>query len=108
MVPFTLNHERSAQMFTRVVELTSKSGKSKELSDTINERVVPILKKQRGFVDETVLVSDTEPTRVLGLSFWNNKEDAERYHQEQYPKIHDTAGIGGFRLLVLKRMINGR
>ena len=76
-------------MFTRVVELTSKSGKTKELSNTINEKVVPILKKQRGFVDETVLVSDTEPTRVLGLSFWNSKEDAERYHHEQYPKIHE-------------------
>ena len=76
-------------MFTRVVELTSKSGKTKELSNTINEKVVPILKKQRGFVDETVLVSDMEPTRVLGLSFWNSKEDAERYHHEQYPKIHE-------------------
>ncbi len=51
-------------MFTRVVELTTKSGKSKELASIINEKVVPILKKQRGFVDETVLVSDTEPTRV--------------------------------------------
>ena len=76
-------------MYTRVVEFTSKSGKLKELSDTINEKAVPILKKQRGFVDETVLVSNTEPTRVLGLSFWNSKEDAERYHQEQYPKIHE-------------------
>jgi len=76
-------------MFTRIVELTSKSGKSKELSDTINEKVLPILKKQRGFVDETVLVSDTEPSRVLGLSFWNSKEDAERYRQEQYPNIHE-------------------
>jgi heme-degrading monooxygenase HmoA len=76
-------------MFTRVVELTSKSGKAKELANTINEKVVPILKKQRGFIDETVLISDTEPTRVLGLSFWNNKEDAERYHQEQFPKIHE-------------------
>ena len=76
-------------MFTRVVELTSKSGKSKELANTINEKAVPILKKQRGFVDETVLLSDTEPTRVLGLSFWNSKEDAEQYHREQYPKIHE-------------------
>src|SRR5215471_17345483 len=76
-------------MFTRVVELTSKSGKAKELSNTINEKVVPILKKQRGFVDETVLVSDTDPTRVLGLSFWNSKEDAERYHQNEYPKIRE-------------------
>jgi hypothetical protein len=38
-------------------------------------------------VDETVLVSDTESNQVLGLSFWNSKEDAVRYHQEQYPKI---------------------
>ena len=77
-------------MFTRVVELTSKPSKAKELSDTINEKVVPILKKQRGFVDETVLVSDLDPTQVLGLSFWNRKEDAERYHREQYPQIQDT------------------
>ena len=76
-------------MFTRVVEITSKSGKAKELSNTINEKVLPILKKQRGFVDEAVLVSDTEPTRILGLSFWNSKEDAERYHREQYPKIQE-------------------
>jgi heme-degrading monooxygenase HmoA len=76
-------------MFTRVVELISKSGKAKELSNTINEKVVPILKKQSGFVDETVLVSDTESTRILGLSFWNSKEDAERYHREQFPKIQE-------------------
>ena len=76
-------------MFTRVVEITCKSGKARELSSTINEKVLPILKKQTGFVDEAVLVSDTESTRILGLSFWNSKEDAERYHREQYPKIHE-------------------
>src|SRR5258708_37030118 len=74
-------------MFTRVVELTSKSGKAKELSNTINEKVLPILKKQTGFVNEAVLVSDTESTPILGLSFWNSKEDAERYHREQYSRI---------------------
>jgi len=80
---------RSVSMFTRTVEVTTKSGKAKELSHTINDQVLPILKKQTGFVDETVLVSDTESTRVLGLSFWNSKEDAERYHREQYPKIQE-------------------
>src|SRR5215472_12650621 len=76
-------------MFTRVVELTSESGKAKEPATTINEKVLPILKKQRGFVAETVLISDTDPNRVLGLSFWNKKQDAERYHREQYPKIYE-------------------
>jgi quinol monooxygenase YgiN len=76
-------------MYTRVVELNTKPGKARELSETINDKVLPILKKQAGFVDEAVLVSDTESTRVLGLSFWNKREDAERYHREQYPKINE-------------------
>ena len=76
-------------MFTRVVELTTKPGKNKQLSDTIKDKVLPILKKQKGFVDETVLVSDKEDNRVLSLSFWNSKEDAERYQREQYPAIHE-------------------
>ena len=76
-------------MFTRVVELTTKPGKNKQLSDTINDKVLPILKKQKGFVDETVLVSDKEDNRVLSLSFWNTREDAEEYHRAQYEKVHE-------------------
>jgi heme-degrading monooxygenase HmoA len=76
-------------MFTRVVELTTKPGKNKQLSDTINEKVLPILKKQKGFVDETVLVSDKDDNRVLGLSFWNTREDAEQYHRAEYEKVHE-------------------
>jgi heme-degrading monooxygenase HmoA len=77
-------------MFTRVVELTPKPGKNRQLADTINDKVLPILKKQKGFVDETVFVSDKEDNRVLGLSFWNTKEDAEQYHRAEYQKVHET------------------
>jgi heme-degrading monooxygenase HmoA len=76
-------------MFTRIVELTTKPGKNKPLSDAINDKVLPILKKQRGFVDETVLVSDKEDNRVLSLSFWNTREDAEQYHRAEYEKVHE-------------------
>ncbi len=51
------------------------------------DKVLPILRKQAGFVDEAVLTADTEPNRLLALSFWNTREDAERYHREQYQKI---------------------
>jgi len=77
-------------MFTRVVELISKQGKSRELSSTINDKIVPILKKQAGFVDEIVLVSDVESNRVLALSFWKTSEDAERYQREQYNSVRAT------------------
>lgn len=76
-------------MYTRVVELTTKPGKAPELANTIQEKALPILKKQSGFVDEIVLVSDVDSNRVLGVSFWQSKDDAERYHREQYPKIHE-------------------
>jgi heme-degrading monooxygenase HmoA len=82
--------ERSEPCIRGILEITSKSGKARELCNTIEEKVVPILKKQAGFIDETVLVSDAEPNQVLGPSLWNSKEDAERYHREQYPQVHDT------------------
>ena len=77
-------------MFTRVVELTSKSGKARELCNTIDDKVLPILKRQTGFVDETTIVSDTEPDRVLALSFWNTREDVQRYEREQFDAVHKT------------------
>jgi heme-degrading monooxygenase HmoA len=77
-------------MFTRVVEITSNSGKARELCNTIDDKVLPILKKQAGFVDETVLVSDTEPNRILALSFWNTREDAQRYEREQFDTVQKT------------------
>ncbi len=77
-------------MFTRVVEITSKSGKARELCNTIDDKVLPILKRQAGFVDETVIVSDTEPNRILALSFWNTREDAQRYEREQFDTLQKT------------------
>jgi heme-degrading monooxygenase HmoA len=77
-------------MFTRIVELTTKPGKNKQLSDTINDKILPILKKQRGFVDEIVLVSDKEDNRVVSLSFWKTKDDAEEYHRAEYQKVKET------------------
>jgi len=77
-------------MFTRVVEITSKSGKARELCNTIDDKVLPILNRQAGFVDETVIVSDTEPNRILALSFWNTREDAQRYEREQFDTVQKT------------------
>jgi quinol monooxygenase YgiN len=74
-------------MFTRLVELRAKPGKTDELCSAASEKVLPFLKKQQGFQDEIVLVSNTDPNRVLAQSFWNKREDAERYHRERFSKI---------------------
>lgn len=42
-------------MFTRVVEITTKPGKTEELANTIQEEVLPILKKQTGSLERAHL-----------------------------------------------------
>jgi quinol monooxygenase YgiN len=74
-------------MFTRIVELRAKPGKTDELCRAAGEKVLPFLKKQQGFQDEIVLVSNTDPNRVLAQSFWSRREDAERYHRERFSQI---------------------
>jgi len=54
------------------------------------DKIVPILKKQPGFVDEIVLVSAADSNRVLALSFWKTSEDAERYQREKYNSVRAT------------------
>ena len=76
-------------MFTRVVEITTKTGKARELTRTINDKVLTLLKTQPGFVDEAILISDQNPDRVLAISFWNTKEDAEKYNRETFPKVNE-------------------
>ena len=76
-------------MFTRVVAVRTKKGKSGELAKTIRHKILPILEDQPGFVDEILLVSNTEPDQILSLSFWKSQQDAERYTHEEYPRVNE-------------------
>ena len=76
-------------MFSRVVAVRTKPEKARQFAETIEDKVLPILEEQPGFVDEIILVSDTEPDEILALSFWESQQDAERYTHEQYPRINE-------------------
>jgi quinol monooxygenase YgiN len=76
-------------MFTRIVECHAKPEKRDELSNKIRNEVLPILQKQPGFVDLIGLKHETNPERLLSISIWNSKEDAERYHRDQFNRIVD-------------------
>jgi len=76
-------------MFARLVKVTTRSGKTRELSRIISERVLPILKSQPGFVDELTLVSNDNPSHLIAISFWRSREDAERYSRENFASIKE-------------------
>jgi heme-degrading monooxygenase HmoA len=74
-------------MFSRVVEIRCKAGKKDEVVALIKEKLLPILMPLRGFQDELVLDSKTDPKRVLALSFWAGEEDADQYQRERFQEI---------------------
>jgi hypothetical protein len=77
-------------MFARIVDFVSSPGKKRILNETIQKKLLPILRVQPGFVDEMVLESDVEPYRVLSLSLWKNREQAELYNQGKYLAVKEA------------------
>src|SRR5512132_1061443 len=78
---------KDVSMFARIIDFVSRPGKTKALNETIQSRLFPILRVQPGFVDEIVLESDVDPNRVVRVSFWRTREQAERYNRETYPAV---------------------
>jgi len=76
-------------MYARMLHLKSKAGKSTNLRKTILEQALPTLKKQPGFVDAIVLTSETENGYLLGISFWDSKQDADRFGEGPGRQIRD-------------------
>jgi heme-degrading monooxygenase HmoA len=77
-------------MFTRIVECHVKPERKQEFENKLRNEVLPILQKQPGFVDLIALEPEDGGERQLSISFWNTKQDAERYQREQYARITDT------------------
>jgi len=74
-------------MFTRFVECHVKQGKKDDFTNKLRNDVMPILQKQPGFVDLIGLVSENDSDRIVSVSFWNSKQDAERYSREHFAHI---------------------
>jgi hypothetical protein len=73
-------------MFARHITLGLKPNVAKEFPVMFEKEILPLLKRQKGFVDELLLVTP-ENNEVVGISLWEKKEYAEIYNRELYPKI---------------------
>jgi len=73
-------------MFARMVTQQMKPNLMHEFPVTFEKEILPMLKKQRGFLDELLLVTP-EKREVVAISLWETKEHAETYNRELYPEI---------------------
>jgi hypothetical protein len=73
-------------MFARTVSLRLKPHSIAEFTQTIENHIIPLLRKQSGFQDEIafVVLGDTE---AVSISLWDRKEHADTYHRATYPAV---------------------
>ena len=73
-------------MFAREIVLQLKPNVVKELPVMFEKEILPLLRRQKGFVDELLLVTP-EKRELEAISLWETKEYAETYNKELYPQI---------------------
>ena len=83
-------------MFTRHVVVQLKPKTAPEFTRLIEKEVIPMLRKQKGFLDEITFISP-DLTEAVGNSFWETKADAEAYTRTGYAQV----------LKSLERVVNG-
>ncbi len=73
-------------MFARHVTLQLKPNLAKEFPTVMEKEVIPMLKKQKGFLEELLLVTPVTK-EVVAISLWEEKEHAEIYNRTAYPEV---------------------
>ena len=72
-------------MFARKVSMHLK-GSVPEFTQTLEREVLPLLRKQKGFRDETTFVA-LGGKEAFGISLWDRAEKAETYNRETYAEV---------------------
>ena len=83
-------------MFTRHVIMEVKPNAATEFANVIDSKVLPLLRKQKGFRDEITFVAP-DRSEAIAISFWDTKEEAEAYNVTGYSEVlkHFTGMVEG-------------
>jgi heme-degrading monooxygenase HmoA len=74
-------------MFARIVEFIPKVEEKEQFVKVLRNEVLPILKKQPGFLEILPFFPQDKTEKMISISLWAEKRDAERYEREMYPKV---------------------
>ena len=77
-------------MFARILEFEVKLEKKEEFINVVKNELLPILKRQIGFLEILPLFPDKNiDQKLLTISLWASRMDAERYERDVYPKVQE-------------------
>ena len=77
-------------MFARILDCEVKLEKKEEFVKVVKNEVLSILQKQPGFLEVLPFFPEQmKGQKVITISLWATKADAERYENEFYPKVEE-------------------
>ena len=76
-------------MFTRHVIMELKPNVTTEFTNVVESKILPLLRKQKGFRDEMTFVAP-DRSEAIAITFWDTKEEAEAYNVSGYPEVLKT------------------
>jgi quinol monooxygenase YgiN len=76
-------------MFARILEFVPKLEKKEEFINVMKKEVLPILKKQTGFLDILPFMPELKDEKMITISLWMERAHLERYEREALPKVQE-------------------
>ena len=76
-------------MFARNVTCHVKPNMLSDYNRTIENQILPLLRKQKGFKEEVTLSNPGTPD-AISISLWENKACADDYNTNTYPEVLRT------------------
>ena len=73
-------------MFVRKVSMRLKSEAASEFIHKMENEIIPLLRKQQGFLDEMTLLAQGGK-EVYAYSFWESSTDAENYGKKEFVRV---------------------
>ncbi len=76
-------------MISRIVTCNVRPEKVDELRTTLNQKLLPRIQRQPGFVDIIEALDTTTGTFVCN-TFWNTRQDLVKYENTLFPEVAQT------------------
>ncbi len=84
-------------MIARHIEVNVNPSKYNEFKTVLDREILPLIKRQPGFLGSLSLLSDMNNERAVTITLWRSKGDAENYNKKEFPRI----------LEMIKPFVNG-
>jgi hypothetical protein len=73
-------------MIARNLSMHLKPNSVAEFTRSLDNEIIPLLRKQKGFQDEIAFVAPGG-LEAIEISMWDQKANADAYHRRTYPAV---------------------